>query len=554
VEQSPLCRVVRVIAAALCLFFFAFPALAQNKQIEQQARQLQKKAMEEDYLTTDFAKAQDKVGQAIQKCGTDKCSAQLRAQLKRDLGVIQIGGQINKDEGIKNFSEAQQIDPNVQLDPDLKTKDIEDAWEKAKKGGGAGAGGGTGPTPSGDFTHTPATMQLVRTPVPIYAEYGGTESIVKVITRYKGFGMTEWKSLELKKMDKGWGGVVPCLDVIQGDIQYYLQGFNDQNDPVATAGDRNHPYKVPIKRDKIEGEAPHLPGQPAPAQCADTGDCPPDFPGCHGGGTETKGKPEGESCEEDSVCESKQCKQGKCTAAEEPGKGKLRRFWVGLSASVEFMLVGSSDDVCKLNQDASPMNSSGYYCMDGGSDYPDRNDKQGTQNQSIVRDGKTDKVAGGGAFGNVRLLVALDYALNANLLLGLRAGLIVNAYPGTAAQNDGKFSALGPVHLEARATYVIGNEALMKPGIAGYLMGGAGYAQYTAKVGVSVRESTSPTNKQVDAWAIGGPLFLTLGGGLRYAFSSRAALLFGPRVNIALGNGLGTFPSAALEGGMQFGL
>jgi hypothetical protein len=565
VERPLLVRALLPLAAALISLLFASSALAQNKQIEQQARQLQKKAMEEDYLTTEFAKAQDKLTQAIQKCGTNQCPNLLRAQLKRDLGVVQIGGQINKDEGVKNFTEAQQIDAAVQLDPDLKTKEIEDAWEKAKKaagagGGGGGGGGGTGPAPSGDFTHTPVAMQLARTPVPIYAEYGGSEAIVRVIARYKAFGMTEWKSIELKRMDKGWGAVVPCIDVIQGDLQYYLQGFNDQNDPVATAGDRNHPYKVPIKRDKIEGEAPHLPGQAPPAQCPETGDCPPDFPGCHGGTTATKGKGEGEECEEDAACESKQCKQGKCTAPE-AGKPKFRRLWLGLTAGAEFMLVGSGDNVCKLSQDknAAPINDAGYYCADpnnGNADYPDRNDPQGNQNKAIVQDGKTDKVAGGGAFGNVRILLSIDYAFNPNFMAGLRGGVIVNGYPGTAASNDGKFSALGPVHLEARATYLIGKDALLKPGVAPYIMGGVGYSQFTARVGVSVREQGTPQNKQVDAWAIGGPIFFSLGGGIRYALgaAARAALLIGPRINVALGNGLGVFPSGGIEGGIQFGL
>jgi opacity protein-like surface antigen len=223
------------------------------------------------------------------------------------------------------------------------------------------------------------------------------------------------------------------------------------------------------------------------------------------------------------------------------------------------MLVGSGDDVCKLSQDqsAAPINTAGYYCIDPGNnnaDYPDRNDKQGTQNKNIVQDGKTDKVAGGGAFGNVRLLLTFDFALSPNFLLGLHGGVILNSYPGTAAQNDGKFSALGPVHLEGRATYVIGRDGVMRPGVGAYLMGGFGYAQSTARVGVSVREQGSPQNKQVDAWAIGGPIFFTVGGGLRYGLSSRAALLIGPRLNFAFGNGLGFFPSTGLEGGIQFGL
>ena len=555
-QRAPLLpRVAFLLVALLSLLVLPRPAFAQNKQVEAQARQLQKKAMEEDYLVTEFGKASDKLNKAMQICGTDKCSAQLRAQLKRDLGVVQIGGQINKDEGAKNFAEAQQIDPAVQLDPDLKTKEIEDAWEKAKKGGGGGTG--PGPAPSGDFTHTPVAMQLVRTPVPIYAEYGGTENIVKVIARYKAFGMTEWKSQELRKIGKGWGGTITCLDVIQGDFQYYLQGFNDQNDPVATAGDRNHPYKVPIKRDKIEGDPPHLPDQPPPTQCADTGDCPPDFPGCHGSkpsGDENKGKGEDADCEEDTECESKVCKKNKCTKPEEKSEGKLRRVWVGFSAGIEFMLVGSADDVCKLDQSASPINTAGYYCVNSdGTDYPDRNDRTGTQNKNIVQDGKTDKVSGGGTLGNIRLLLSVDFALSANFMLGVRGGLILNTYPGVAASNDGKSSALGPVHLEARGTYIIGKDALLKAGLAPYAMGAAGYGQFTGKVGVSVRETGTAGTKQVDAWSIGGPLFFALGGGIRYAFSPRAAFLGGPRINFALGNGFGLFPSMGLEAGMQFG-
>ena len=58
-------------------------------------------------------------------------------------------------------------------------------------------------------------------------------------------------------------------------------------DPVAVAGDRNNPFKVSVTREKV-AEPPHLPGQPAPTQCQDTGDCPPNFPGCKKPG----GKPE----------------------------------------------------------------------------------------------------------------------------------------------------------------------------------------------------------------------------------------------------------------------
>src|SRR5262245_35615993 len=103
--------------------------------------------MEEDYLATDFAKAQEKLEKALAQCGTNACSPQLRARLKRDLGVVQIGGGIDKDKGIANFVDAIKLDATVALDPDIKTKDLEQAFADARKkaaagGGGTGGGGG----------------------------------------------------------------------------------------------------------------------------------------------------------------------------------------------------------------------------------------------------------------------------------------------------------------------------------------------------------------------------------------------------------------------------
>ena len=268
-----------------------------------------------------------------------------------------------------------------------------------------------------------------------------------------------------------------------------------------------------------------------------------------------KGKEADADCEEDNECASNKCKSNKCTKPEDKSSGGYKKIWVGVSVGVEFTLVGSADDVCKLSQDqnASPLNGAGYYCVDsGGNDYPDRNDHTGAQNASIVKDGKTDKVSGGGTFGNIRLLLSFDYAFTANIMAGVRAGVILLRYPGSAASNDGKASSLGPVHLEVRGTYVIGKDALAKAGVAPYVMVAAGYGEFSGKVAVSVRETGTAGTKQVDAWALGGPVFAAVGGGIRYAFSPRAALLFGPRVNFAFGNA-GLTPSFGLEAGMQFG-
>ncbi len=554
-------------AVTLAFALSSTTAFAQNAKVEAAAKALQKKAMDEDYLATEFAKGQDKLDKAIASCGADKCSAALRASLKRDLGVVQIGGQLDKEKGIGNFVEAIKLDPAVALDPDLRTKDLDAAWAEAKKraGGGASKPGPAAPAggqPTGDFVHEPTLEQQVRTAVPIYAEYSGEEQLVKVIVRYKGFGMTDWKPLELKKSgDKGWAGLLPCADVQQGTTQYYIQGFNAANDPVAVGGDRNNAYKVKITTEKV-AEPPHLPGQSAPTQCADTGDCPPNFPGCKKnaavvGPVEPTGKDGGEFCEEDTECKSRECKASKCT---EPKKeGGYKKIWVGMSLGFEFQFVPSADDVCKLSSTKDgqlPLNSVNYYCVDGGGgDYPLRqipgiNDPRNGENDRLIP-GVSNKVAGGGAFGNFRILGSFDYALNTNILLGLRAGVALNNYPGQAAKDDGKAFPL--LHLELRGTYLIGQDAITKP-FAPFVMLGVGISTFEAAVKVSVVEQTPGGPKvarDVDAWHLAGPAFVAPGGGVRIAFSQRAALMLGLKLNFAFGNSFAFAPGPEL--GVVFG-
>lgn len=549
-------------------------AFAQNKDAA--AKALSKKAMDEDYLGTDFAGAQAKLEKAIAACGTDKCSAPVRAELRRNLGVVFVGGLNDSAKGTAQFVEALKADPGIQLDPDLKTKEIEAAWAAAKKqaggGGGGGAGGGGTPDnsgqPSGDFTHTPAAEQTYRTPVPVYAEYKGEEKLVRVVAKYKGFGMSEFKSVELKKMgESGFGGLIPCADVQVGNMQYYLQGFNDQNDPVAVGGNPKNTYKVAVKREKIEGEAPHLPGEAPPSACADTGDCPPDFPGCHKPKTDgPSGKDSGETCEEDGDCKSKLCEKKKNESegvcAENVAK-KAPKFFVGVNVTFDIGFVGSQDDVCKLHPkdatdpdktSATPLNTSGYYCVrDDGSDYPLRAG-DGSENGKIQLNTparQTDHVGGGSAPGNLRLLASFDYAVTPNILAGARAGVAVLGYPGSAAAQDGKRFGAAPLHLEARGTYVIGKDGVGSLGIQPYLFLGGGVSTFETQVSVSVVETGNPTARKVTAWQVTGPGFVTVGGGVRYALPSHVVLVGGLRANFAFGSAF--VPTVGPDIGVQYG-
>jgi hypothetical protein len=572
-----------------------FPAFAANPAVEKEAQALEKKAIEEDFLNVDYASAIKKLQSALAKCDGDKCSSAIKAALHRDLGAMQILGG-NEGDGRTSFGQALSFDSSVALDPAYKNPQLEAIWNDVKKkgppaGGGTEAPASVGPQPTGDFAHTPAAEGPVRTPLPVYAEYSGSEQLARVIVKYKGQGMGDWKALDLPKLDAGYGGVIPCKDVTQGVMAYYLQGFNAANDPVATSGSRNKPFTVPIKA-QITGPAPALPGQDPPKQCSEmaTAECPPDFPGCNSkkaigddcdkdsqcasnscvGGKCAEKKAGGDDCQSDDECSSGSCSDGKCTSAKKSdgddcdtddecdsgtckegkckgsGGGKFPRVWVGLNVSMDVYVMPGAQDVCSLT--TGHINSAGYRCIDpnSGGAFP-----QNAPTSNAIILGRSDQVQGGFAHGPFTIMASLDYALNTNMLLGIRAGYEALTIPTG--------SSFAPVHLEARFTYLFGKDAITQK-IAPMIFLGAGAGEFDAFVPVQVflNEPTASGGTAIaqgkeNAWITAGPVFVAGGGGARLALGKKLAATGALKLQGAFGGQAGFLFGVVPELGIQLG-
>jgi hypothetical protein len=550
-----------LLAAFAAAFVFYAKAAAADPATENAAKELRRKAVEEDSLNMDYTAAIDKLTQAATKCGENKCSKELRAQLQQDIGFMQYSATHDRDKALAAFAAALRIDPDLALANDYKTGEIEALWEQAKRGGGpsnppptenpdAGASDQNGGTPTGDYNLTPPDEGQNRTPLPIYVEYTGTAQLTKVEIRYKGRGMSSFKTAALRKVGTGYGGVIPCEDVVTGDLVFFIQGTDNEGNSV-TLGGPHQTFTVPIKP-KFEGEPPHLPGQAAPAMCPEKGDCPEGLVGCHTAGEGDK-KDEGAECEQGEECKSGKCENQQCTAPEESSSpSAFRRWWVGVGVSADILLIGSSDNVCKLHDvgtaGAGTPLASGYYCANpDGSDYPSRQDP--TQNAKLVT-GAQDQVQGGFAFPpQIRIMASLDFAVTKNLMLGARFGYVLGTFPGAAAGNDGK--SFAPIHGELRGTYLFG-DGLTKLGFVPFVMLGGGVSEYDAHVDVNVVEMGTPGTKTVQAWAVNSPVFLSVGPGIRYAISPRTAVMLPLKFTASIG-GAGLIPVIAPELSFQVG-
>jgi hypothetical protein len=630
--QSTLLAVVR--RALPCLVatlttLVAIPALGADTNIEKQVQVLQKKAIEEDSLNVNYPEAVKKLAAAIGKCDGDKCGVTLKGTLYRDLGaMLVLNGSV--DDGRAAFAKALSLDPSLELDPAYKNPMLEGLWADAQKktGGGGGAataaptetGGATesatttAAPPTGDFAHVAPASQLVRTPIPIYAEYVGTEKLLRVVVKYRGPSMTDWRPLELRKMDTGYGGLIPCKDVTDGVVKYYIQGYGTSDDPIASSGTRTKPYSVPIKAE-LTGPAPSLPGQEPPRQCAQSvggTDCPPDFPGCHvakkEGGEECRRngecesgqcadgkcvekKSEGDDCEKDSECASGSCSDSKCTAPKKAGgeacdtdddcssgsckddkctagtpkksspSGKVHKVWIGVNLSLDLMFLPQGNNVCKLatltTGGVAPVNTAGYQCVDPttGDNFPGTN---GTANTQIATgSAASDSLSGGVVPGNFRILASFDYALGMNFLVGARAGYVLFTDP---ASNPG--APFPPIHLEARLTYLIGSDALTNT-VAPMLFVATGASEFDADIGVTATLHAPTGNgagalplgtRPENAWLTAGPYFAAVGGGVRILLGSGVAATVAVKGEGAFGGSAGSLLGLAPEIGMQFGL
>jgi hypothetical protein len=325
-------------AAIMCLISAPRPADA-ARGAEAAAQEAIKKAGA-DFAATDYATAVARLDKAARTCAAKHCTRATRALVLRDLGTMQfLMG--DKPAAANSFAEALALAPDLALNPKYQAPDLQAAWDQAR----AAAGHTTAPgneQPSGDFTHTPPTEQRANTPIPLYFEYPGDSPPARVVLKYRGQRMTEWASVELSETDGGWAGTIPCGEVARGTMQYWLQGLDENGEPVASAGDPKHPYSVPIHQE-IAGEGPHLQGQPPPTTCSEA-----PSPGGEGGATP--------------------------------------RFWIGVTGAIDFVSMPEAIDACKLTGAGIPANAAGLYCTTpDGADFPTRSLPAGpAENAALV--------------------------------------------------------------------------------------------------------------------------------------------------------------------------
>lgn len=324
------------LTAALAL---VLPAAAQAQQgpRDAAATSLIRQAMQ-DYQDLEIDRAVTRLNTALRTCSNNGCSQAVLARVHMSLGVVYVGGQQNTQEGVAAMVQALQADSHAEPDTLLATPEINAAFADARRQ----AGGRSTPPPnpntnnppptrpppaaSGDLLHTPATEQLENVPLPIYVEPASPITPAHVYAHFRGTGMRQFTRQEMQRIGGGWGVEIPCGQVIQGSIDYYISAVDDVGTTLASTGSEDAPMHVPVLAASARRTvpAPSLPNRPAPEACSSADECPPGVtgPSCRRGAAGTGSGGLGDPCGTSSECgEGLYCDAGACAVGADPNSG-----------------------------------------------------------------------------------------------------------------------------------------------------------------------------------------------------------------------------------------
>lgn len=523
--------------AVLCALAFAVSALSLSRVSvaapkDAQAEQAIKKALEDDYLQTDFDAAETRLRGALTQCGASGCSPAVHAKVHVALGTVLAGGKKQLDDARDAFVQALQLDPKAALDPDFVKSEISFAFEEARKQLKLG-GAPTAPVPEdgSGIDIAPPPEQAVNTPLPLLVRLDEevASQAEQVVIAYTPANTAVEKELALDEVDDTtFRGEIPCEDTKRvGALKYRVEVRDAEGLVVAARGTAAAPLLTDIKQ-TIGSAPPRWPGFEPPKSCSAVA---PD--------------PAGAPCVDDADCSSGfECKVDMCVQTDEgPGDDDeetspsgIRKNWVSVMFVPDVSII-SGDDICSR---AGQEESSFVCAREDGSRY------SGTPEQ-----GQGNNVNFGFGLATLRVLLAYDRLVLDNLALGLRAGI---AFRGASV--DG--ASFLPVHAEGRATYFIGKDPFASPGARPFVFLAGGLAQIDTPIEVQVVEDgeacgaadpddfespcTQPSGgddveeriQTLTAYKQAGNGFVGLGFGISYAPVDLMMLNLGVRVSMTL--------------------
>ncbi|MFT3921503.1 MAG: hypothetical protein QM778_03105 [Myxococcales bacterium] len=496
------------------------------------------------YNNLEIEVAKETLEKAIAGAESNGLTGSGLARTYANLGVVLVGGLSDSAAALDAFIRALQEDGSVEPDPLVSTPEVLQVFAQAKRKAGQGGGKRSKPTPApapapvaveGDLEHVPAGEQLKNTDLPVYVAASNPE-IASMKIFYRSVGMPKPKSAAMVQATDGFTYLIPCADVFEPNVEYFIVAFDAAGEKIGTAGSPENPVSVPVVAVRSQ-PAPSLPGEVPPSQC--------------GGGEEAAAVSTtsvaamghegslGDTCTSDSQCgEGLVCFDNFCAMGErkkddddddDESDGDAARFYIDLGAGVALVMV-SNNSAADTNppegvaRDAS--NAAG--AQSGEQKIQTATDYASAQGWNC----KVQEVSGGSlSFSNCKTTVAAAGFVGVPVLNG-NVGYIISDRFALEGQlriplkhGSRSMSAFG---IGARAEILL--TELQETGFHAGLLGG---------VLIGTVSAQAPAAKAATVkgpYATSGPFGLQLGMRLGYQFARNVGFMVTPVADLMFGD------------------
>src|SRR5262245_25511948 len=243
----------------VCLAAIALSALAATPAARAEAEDsaavakittLNKKAVDE-YQNLNFEEARKLLKNAIELCGQSNLDNHpVTARTYIHLGIVTFTGFKQKDEAIKYFRKAIEIQADIKLDKILATPEVQEVYDEAVEQHKADSAPKTPPPPpkpGEGIDHEPIAESPQGTAITIKAGVDPGVGAKKVYLSFSADGADDFAEREMKEDPPGsntYVAEIPASATQGGVVDYFIEALGDGDNPVATKGSQNKTMKI----------------------------------------------------------------------------------------------------------------------------------------------------------------------------------------------------------------------------------------------------------------------------------------------------------------------
>jgi Tfp pilus assembly protein PilF len=226
-------------------------AAAEDSAAVEKVTKLNKKAVDE-YQNLNFEEARKLLKSAVEICNQSGLENHpVTARTYIHLGIVTFTGFKQRDEAVKQFRRALEVQPDIKLDKILATPEVQEVYDEAVEQQKADAAAtnkkpATESKPAGEgIDHEPVAQSRQGSPITIKASVDSSLGAKKVVLSFSADGADDFAEKEMKEDSPGtFVAEIPASATQGGRVDYFIEALGDNDAPLASKGTEKNTLKI----------------------------------------------------------------------------------------------------------------------------------------------------------------------------------------------------------------------------------------------------------------------------------------------------------------------